>query len=110
MVVLAGCAFTAANVIQKITCSSLNFWSLFLIRSLIQLTLMGLINHVMIKRMTATTTSPLGPIEIRVKTIIMIGLQGILGGLLLLCIFVAVKNLHLGDASAIFFCAPVRLV
>jgi len=37
----------------------------------------------------------------------MIFLQGFVGGLLLLSIFVAVKQLPLGNASAIFFCTPV---
>ncbi len=34
-------------------------------------------------------------------------LQGFLGGCLLLCIFIAVKLVPLGNASAIFFCTPV---
>jgi drug/metabolite transporter (DMT)-like permease len=34
-------------------------------------------------------------------------LQGLLGGLLLLCIFVTIKLVPLGNASAIFFCTPV---
>ena len=41
VVVLAGCSFTAANVAQKIICPSLDFWSLFLIRSLTQMIVMG---------------------------------------------------------------------
>ena len=34
-------------------------------------------------------------------------LQGFCGGLLLLGIFVAIQNVPLGNASAIFFCTPV---
>lgn len=96
LVILAGCSFTAANVIQKIVCPSLNFWSLFLIRSLTQLAIMG-------THLALTKTSILGPKASRVK----IFLQGTFGGLLLLAIFVAVKHVPLGNASAIFFCTPV---
>ena len=94
LVVLAGFAFTAANVIQKIIV--LNFWSLFLIRSLTQIPIMA--------AWTFWTQTPLlGPREIRCK----IFMQGSFGGLLLLAIFVAVKHVPLGNASAIFFCTPV---
>ena len=42
LVVFAGCTFTGANVIQKIVCEGkLNFWSLFLIRGMTQLPVMG---------------------------------------------------------------------
>ena len=34
-------------------------------------------------------------------------LQGIIGGGLLFCIFYAVSNVPLGNASAIFFCTPM---
>ena len=96
LVVLAGFAFTAANVIQKIICPVLNFWSLFLIRSLTQIPIMA--------AWTFWTQTPwLGPREIRCK----IFMQGSFGGLLLLAIFVAVKHVPLGNASAIFFCTPV---
>ena len=96
LVVLAGFAFTAANVIQKIICPELNFWSLFLIRSLTQIPIMA--------AWTFWTQTPwLGPREIRCK----IFMQGSFGGLLLLAIFVAVKHVPLGNASAIFFCTPV---
>ena len=96
LVVLAGFAFTAANVIQKIICPVLNFWSLFLIRSLTQIPIMA--------AWTFWTQTPLlGPREIRCK----IFMQGFFGGLLLLAIFLAVKHVPLGNASAIFFCTPV---
>merc|ERR1711862_171077 len=35
-----------------------------------------------------------------------IGAQGVLGGILLLCIFVAVARMPLGDCTAIFFSSP----
>ena len=38
----------------------------------------------------------------------MIVIQGFLGGLLLLAVFLAEENLHLGDSAAIFFCSPVN--
>ena len=96
LVVLAGFAFTAANVIQKIICPELDFWSLFLIRSLTQIQIMA--------AWTFWTQTPwLGPREIRCK----IFMQGFFGGLLLLAIFLAVKHVPLGNASAIFFCTPV---
>ena len=96
LVILAGFAFTAANVIQKIVCPELNFWSLFLIRSLTQIPIMA--------TWTFFTKTPwLGPREIRWK----IFMQGTFGGLLLLAIFIAVKHVPLGNASAIFFCTPV---
>lgn len=96
LVVGAGCSFTAANVIQKIVCPSLNFWSLLLIRSLTQMAIMG-------AHLAWTRTYWLGPKEAKNK----IFLQGLFGGLLLLAIFVAVKHVPLGNASAIFFCTPV---
>ena len=50
-----------------------------------------------------TKTPWLGPREARNK----IFLQGLFGGMLLLAIFVAVRHVPLGNASAIFFCTPV---
>ena len=41
------------------------------------------------------------------KKRVRIMLQGIIGGGLLFCIFYAVSNVPLGNASAIFFCTPV---
>jgi drug/metabolite transporter (DMT)-like permease len=96
LVVAAGCSFTAANVVQKIICPSLNFWSLLLIRSITQMVVMA--GH-----LTITRTNFLGPKESKNK----IFLQGVFGGMLLLAIFVAVKHVPLGNASAIFFCTPV---
>lgn len=96
LVILAGCAFTAANVVQKIVAPSLDFWSLLLHRSLVQMAIMA--GHV-----ACTTRDWLGHPDTRTKVF----LQGVFGGLLLLAIFVAVKHVPLGNASAIFFCTPV---
>lgn len=96
LVVFAGCVFTCANVIQKIVCPSLNFWSLFLIRSLTQTPIMGAV-------ILCRKSGFLGPKEARKK----IFAQGTFGGLLLLAIFVAIEHVPLGNASAIFFCTPV---
>ena len=42
LVCFAGFTFTGANVIQKVVCGGkLNFWSLFLIRGMTQLPVMG---------------------------------------------------------------------
>lgn len=96
LVVFAGCVFTCANVIQKIVCPSLNFWSLFLIRSLTQAPTMA-------AAILCRKSGFLGPPEARKK----IFAQGTFGGLLLLAIFVAIEHVPLGNASAIFFCTPV---
>ena len=49
------------------------------------------------------TDSLLGPAGVRVRTV----MQGILGGLLLLSMFNAIKHVPLGNSSAIMFCTPV---
>ena len=96
LVVFAGCLFTGANVIQKIVCPSINFWSLFLFRGLTQ----GAVTSLYV---VFRGTSLLGPRESRWQ----VYFQGFFGGLLLLAVFVAVKNVPLGSASAIFFCTPI---
>ena len=45
----------------------------------------------------------LGPAGVRVRTV----MQGMLGGVLLLCMFNAIKHVPLGNSSAIMFCTPV---
>ena len=45
----------------------------------------------------------LGPAGVRVRTV----MQGMLGGLLLLSMFNAIKHVPLGNSSAIMFCTPV---
>ena len=102
-VILSGWSFTAANVIQKIICPSLNFWSLILIRSVSQTLVMGAFLFFTKKSDENYVTRFLGPRENR--TILF--LQGIFGGMLLLTIFVAVKHVPLGNVSAIIFCTPV---
>ena len=53
-------------------------------------------------------TSPLFETEPkRTNTILMVGLQGFIGGLTLLVIFTAVEYVPLHNGSAIFFCTPV---
>ena len=53
-------------------------------------------------------TSPLFETEPnRTITILMVGLQGFLGGLTLLGIYTAVEYVPLHNGSAIFFCTPV---
>ena len=108
LVILAGCSFTAANVIQKIICPSLSFWSLMLIRSLIQMTIMAV--YMIYRRKNFLPPKEVSdkdnPNKI-IKARNTIFLQGFFGGLLLLAIFVAVKNVPLGDVSAIIFCTPV---
>ena len=102
-VILSGWSFTAANVIQKIICPSLNFWSLILIRSVTQTLVMGSFLFFTKKSNENYVTRFMGPRENR--TILF--LQGIFGGMLLLTIFVAVKHVPLGNVSAIIFCTPV---
>ena len=45
----------------------------------------------------------LGPSGVRRRTVI----QGLLGGILLAAMFIAIKLVPLGNASAIMFCTPV---
>ena len=59
LVIFAGCTYTGANVIQKIVCKEqLNFWSLLLIRALIQMTIMA--GHIFLTKSSLT-----GPKESR---------------------------------------------
>ena len=95
LVVLAGCAFTCANVIQKHICPDLNFWSLFLIRSLTQMPVMACHLIWSKTRDKGWTDQMFGPREARCK----IAMQGTFGGFLLLAIFVAVKHVPLGTWS-----------
>ena len=93
----SSCSFTASSVIQKFVCPSLNFWSLMLIRSLIQLAITS--GFVIVKKIHWINKN-------ESKWLIL--LQGILGGLLILCVYVAVRNVPLGNCTAIFFCTPVN--
>ena len=96
LVIFAGLVFTAANVIQKIIAPDLEFWHLMLLRAIAQIVVMLLAS--LYKRVNI-----FGPNGSRIR----MGLQGLLGGVLLLCIFIAIKDIPLGNSSAIFFCTPV---
>ena len=79
-----------------------------LIRSLIQMTIMAVYviyrgKKFLPPKEVSDKDNPNKIIKAR-RTIF---LQGFFGGLLLLAIFVAVKNVPLGDVSAIIFCTPV---
>lgn len=98
IVVWAGLIFTLANVIQKVIAPELNFWHLLFYRSIAQLLMTsGFLMYV------RKSIFPTNDLRLMARLVI----QGILGGLLLLCIFVAIKNVPLGNASSIFFCTPV---
>uniref|UniRef100_A0A0K2TSL4 EamA domain-containing protein n=1 Tax=Lepeophtheirus salmonis TaxID=72036 RepID=A0A0K2TSL4_LEPSM len=92
--VFAGITFTSANVIQKYA-PNLNFWDLLFVRAVSQLIVIGGLSF-------WCGYNPIGPTGSRSR----IYAQGFMGGVLLLCLFVAVKHIPLGDASAIFFSAP----
>eukprot|EP00095_Tigriopus_kingsejongensis_P001150 maker-scaffold628_size122696-snap-gene-0.30 protein:Tk01150 transcript:maker-scaffold628_size122696-snap-gene-0.30-mRNA-1 annotation:"transmembrane protein 20" len=98
LVVLAGLSFTLANVIQKIVAPELSFWHLLFYRATFQIVVMGL-------ALIRLRLSPLPTAEwgLRIRLVV----QGLLGGLLLLCIFISIKSVPLGNASSIFFCTPV---
>ncbi len=98
LIIVAGLLFTLSNVIQKMLAPSLNFWHLLLLRAVAQALPTGLF-----AAYCAGPGAVLGPTSQRWRLLI----QGILGGTLLLCIFVAIKHVPLGNSSAIFFCTPV---
>lgn len=93
--ILAGIIFTASNVLVKLV-PRLDPWLLLLFRAILQLALM-------VPVMAYSRASVLGPSEHRIK----IYFQGVIGGLLPVAIYFAVRRLPLGDAAAIFFSAPV---
>lgn len=94
LAVMAGLTFTSANVVQKMV-PALNFWDLLLVRAFVQCLIMFPI--LLWKEIPIW-----GPPGVRSRVVA----QGFIGGILLLCIFVAIKHIPLGDASAIFFSAP----
>ncbi len=96
LVVNAGLLFTLASVIQKIVAPELVFWHLLIYRALAQIV-------VMFADLQLRNVDARGPPGKRLR----IACQGLMGGLLLLCIFVAITHIPLGSASAIFFCTPV---
>lgn len=96
MVILAGFTFTGANVLQKKTYPGLDYLTLLFHRSITQTSLLGL--YFLVRKKTI-----LGPEGSRAW----LCAQGTIGAMLLICIFVAVRNVPLGSASAIFFCTPI---
>lgn len=96
MVILAGFTFTGANVLQKKTIPGLDYLTLLFHRACVQT--LGLSIYFIVKR-----KSVLGPNGSRGW---LCG-QGAIGAVLLISIFIAVRNVPLGSASAIFFCTPV---
>lgn len=96
MVIFAGFTFTGANVLQKKTYPGLDYLTLLFHRSSVQTGMLSIYFLV-------TRKSILGPDGSRGW---LCG-QGAIGAVLLICIFVAVRNVPLGSASAIFFCTPI---
>lgn len=94
LAITAGLTFTTANVIQKLI-PALNFWDLLLVRAFVQCL-------IMFPTLLWKEIPIFGPRGVRLRVIA----QGFIGGVLLLCIFIAIKHIPLGDASAIFFSAP----
>lgn len=93
--ILAGICFTSTNTMIKLV-PQMNSWHLMLVRCFVQMLCMLPIiwwtKAPMIFRDCATNLK--------------IFAQGSLGGLLLLSLFLAVTNLPLGDATAMFFSSP----
>lgn len=94
--VLAGICFTSSNVMVKYLVD-VSSWELLFIRCMIQMISMAPV-------MACFHKNPFGPSDL--PTRFRIAAQGILGGILLFCIFQAVADLPLGDATAIFFSSP----
>ena len=109
LVMCAGFSFTSSNVLQKFSVRHLTFWQLLANRAILQFIGMGTFCFAMhIKNASSQSRADwsymfLGPRGVRRRTV----LQGMLGGVLLACMFVAVKFVPLGNASAIMFCTPV---
>lgn len=104
MVIFAGFAFTASNVLQKFIVPTLTFWQLLLHRAIAQTILLLIVTSWEGRRCNRSVVDTLvGPPNARIRTV----LQGFLGGILLLCMFTAIKHVPLGNASAIMFCTPI---
>ena len=97
LVILTGCLFTSANVVQKLVCPDINFYTLFLFRGMVQCILTGF-------KIAYDKTSIFGPDR---KSSINLALQAVFGGILLWGVFYAVEHVPLGNATAIFFCTPI---
>jgi len=94
--ILAGLCFTSSNVMVKYI-PDVNSWQLLFVRCVSQLL-------AMIPIMRYGKHSMFGTPDLATRW--RIGAQGVLGGILLLCIFVAVARMPLGDCTAIFFSSP----
>ena len=94
--ILAGLCFTSSNVMVKYI-PDVNSWQLLFVRCVSQLLAMFPI-------MWHGKHSMFGTPDLATRW--RIGAQGVLGGILLLCIFVAVARMPLGDCTAIFFSSP----
>jgi len=114
LVMCAGFSFTSSNVMQKFTVRHVTFWQLLSNRAVIQATVMGgccCTAHFFHLYLPADDGDVrrewsymlLGPRGVRCRTVT----QGLLGGGLLACVFVAVRLVPLGNASAIMFCTPI---
>jgi len=106
MVMCAGFSFTSSNVMQKFSVKEVTFWQLLAVRAVIQFVGLGALcvyKHLRHGAEGGWARMLLGPRGVRRRTV----LQGMLGGVLLACMFVAVKFVPLGNASAIIFCTPI---
>ena len=95
----SGLIFTVNNVV--IQTMSLDFTETLLIRSMIQIVFIGLI--LLFKQETLWPSIGLHPN--RLKALIL--LQGLLGGLMIICAFISVLFLPLGDAMTLMFSTPI---
>merc|ERR550534_1281954 len=89
--ILAGITFTVSNVLVKLV-PTMDSWTLLLFRCAAQLC-------VTVPLVLFSRVNPLGPRGFRIR----IYMQGIVGGVLLLSIFLAVKRVPLGDAATVFY-------
>jgi len=94
--ILAGLCFTSSNVMVKYI-PEVNSWQLLLVRCLAQLA-------TMIPIMLLGKHNIFGTPDFATRW--RLAAQGVLGGFLLLGIFVAVARMPLGDCTAIFFSSP----
>lgn len=93
--IIAALCYTSSNVMVKFA-PELSSWQLLLVRCISQILTMI---PVMI-----WTKSPVIPPDFSTRW--KVAAQGILGGFLILLIFVAINSLPIGDATAIFFTSP----
>lgn len=92
--ILAGITFSVSNVLIEFL-PNMDSWTLLLFRSAAQLL-------VTVPIVVMTRSNPFGAPPNRTRLF----MQGVVGAVLLLSIFLAVQRLPVGDAAAIFFSAP----